>query len=92
MCMCISMWNWLIRHFKEEEVPQEEEIEQDWREVLAECVVRLDTLESQVAKLYKRQQPKHKLTDKPEITEDNVLKETEKYIILKDGKIIQKLN
>lgn len=34
---------------------EREEVEEDWDEVLQDCVVRLDKLERAVVKLYKRQ-------------------------------------
>lgn len=43
------------KQIKEQE--DEFDIDDDWLDVLQECVVRLDSLEKSVAKLYKRQSP-----------------------------------
>ena len=70
---------------KKVEKPVVKPLEPDWKDVLSECVVRIDSLERQVSKLYKRQQGKP-LIPLPNHGE-NVMKETEKYIIYKDGSI-----
>lgn len=76
---------------KEKEVPKKEELPKEWGEILSECVVRLDVLDRQVAKLYKRQQGKGILVqDSPK--EDNVDFQNDSVIIFKDGRYVTKAN
>ena len=70
---------------KEKEVPKKEEIPKDWHEILSDCVVRIDILERQIAKLYKRQQGKAPTMQNPEVMYEN-----DRYKILKDGRYIVK--